>query len=404
MKIDARKLSPQEQREKRSTALRMREQGYTYKAIGEAVGVHPRTIAHWAQVAEHKGEKAAIAGGQRGVRQGDRRSLSSSQEVLIRTLMTDKMPDQLKLGFALWTRDAVRELIRQRCGFLMPVRTVGEYLKRWGYTPQRPLHRAYQQKPEVVQHWLDNEYPRIAQRARAENGEIQWGDETGMRSDSHAGRSYAPIGETPERLVSGSRFSTNMISTVTNRGKLRFMLYRETLTAPVLIRFLSRLIRDAQGRKVFLILDNLRVHHSKKVSAWVGDRKEQIELFFLPAYAPELNPDEYLNCDLKHQVRTGLPARNQDELERRVRSVMRRLQLHPERSVLISGIHVSPTQHDSGYLIAGLIAFRSRRQRGCIHIFRLFLKSTALVVLQSAQAAEPAKPLQPAANNARMPA
>ena len=131
---------------------------------------------------------------------------------------------------------------------------------------------------------------------------------------------------------------------------------------------------------------------------------EEIELFFLPAYAPELNPDEYLNCDLKHQVRTGLPARNQDELERRVRSVMRRLQLHPERSVLISGIHVSPTQHDSGYLIAGLIAFRSRRQRGCIHIFRLFLKSTALVVLQSAQAAEPAKPLQPAANNARMPA
>ncbi len=264
MKIDARKLSPQEQREKRSTALRMREQGYTYKAIGEAVGVHPRTIAHWAQVAEHKGEKAAIAGGQRGVRQGDRRSLSSSQEVLIRTLMTDKMPDQLKLGFALWTRDAVRELIRQRCGFLMPVRTVGEYLKRWGYTPQRPLHRAYQQKPEVVQHWLDNEYPRIAQRAKAENGEIQWGDETGMRSDSHAGRSYAPIGETPVRLVSGSRFSTNMISTVTNRGKLRFMLYRETLTAPVLIRFLSRLIRDAEGRKVFLILDNLRVHHSKK--------------------------------------------------------------------------------------------------------------------------------------------
>ena len=131
---------------------------------------------------------------------------------------------------------------------------------------------------------------------------------------------------------------------------------------------------------------------------------EEIELFFLPAYAPELNPDEYLNCDLKHQVRTGLPACNQDELERRVRSVMRRLQLHPERSVLISGIHVSPTQHDSGYLIAGLIAFRSRRQRGCIHIFRLFLKSTALVVLQSAQAAEPAKPLQPAANNARMPA
>ncbi|WP_165675938.1 IS630 family transposase [Metapseudomonas otitidis] len=331
MKTDARKLSPQEQREKRAIALRMREQGYTYKAIAAAVGAHSRTVAHWAHVAESKGEKAAISGGQRGARQGERRSLSSAQEVLVRTLMTDKMPDQLKLGFALWTRDAVRELIRQRCGFLMPVRTVGEYLKRWGYTPQRPLHRAYQQKPEVVQRWLNDEYPRITLRAKAENGEIQWGDETGMRSDSHAGRSYAPIGETPVRQVSGSRFSTNMISTVTNRGKLRFMLYWETLTAPVLIRFLGRLIREAQGRKVFLVLDNLRVHHSKKVSAWVADHKEQIELFFLPAYAPELNPDEYLNCDLKNQVRTGLPARNQEELEGRVRSAMRRLQLRPQR-------------------------------------------------------------------------
>src|SRR3546814_9977859 len=99
------------------------------------------------------------------------------------------------------------------------------------------------------------------------------------------------------------------------------MLYRETLTAPVLIRFLSRLIRDAQGRKVFLILDNLRVHHSTKVSAWVGDRKEKLALFFLPAYAPELNPDESLNCDLKHHVRTGLPARTQADLESRFHSV-----------------------------------------------------------------------------------
>lgn len=102
------------------------------------------------------------------------------------------MPDQLKLGFALWTRDVVRELIRLRCGFLIPGRTVGEYLKSWGYTPHRPQQKAYQQKPEVVQRWLETEYPRIVQRAKAEHAEIQWGDETGMRSDSHAGRSYAP--------------------------------------------------------------------------------------------------------------------------------------------------------------------------------------------------------------------
>lgn len=331
MTSDARSLSPLEQREKRAIALRMREQGYTYRAIGEAVGVHLRTVAHWVATAEHQGKEAAIKGGQRGSLPGERRSLSSEQESLIRTLLLDTMPDQLKLDFALWTRDAVRALIALHCGFQMPIRTVGEYLKRWGYTPQRPLKRAYQQKPEAIKRWLETEYPKIEQRAKAEGGEIHWGDETGLRSDSHAGRSYAPAGRTPVRVVSGSRFATNMISTVTNRGKLRFMLYRETMTAVVLIRFLGRLIRDTCGRKVFLILDNLRVHHSKKVKAWLEERRERIEVFFLPAYAPELNPDEYLNGDLKHQVRSGPSVKSRDALEGRVRSVMRRLQSKPER-------------------------------------------------------------------------
>lgn len=331
MTRDARSLSPLEQREKRAIALRMREQGYTYRAIGEAVGVHLRTVAHWVEVAQHQGKSVAIEGGQRGSRPGERRSLSPAQETLVRTLLLDTMPDQLKLAFALWTRDAVQALIALHCGLQMPIRTVGEYLKRWGYTPQRPLKRAYQQQPEAIQRWLKSEYPKIERRAQAEGGEIHWGDETGLRSDSHAGRSYAPAGRTPVRKVSGSRFASNMISTVTNRGKLRFMLYRETLTATVLIRFLGRLIRDTQGRKVFLILDNLRVHHSKKVKAWLDERRERIEVFFLPAYAPELNPDEYLNGDLKQQVRSGPSVRSREALEGRVRSVMRRLQSKPER-------------------------------------------------------------------------
>lgn len=304
--------------------------GRDYSEIGKAVGVHPRTVQYWWQRYQHEGLNAAVEGGQRGHEVGKMRRLRAEQEWLIQQLISEKMPDQLKLSFALWTRAAVGELIKQRCGIDMPTRTVGEYLKRWGFTPQKPLRRAYEQKPERVDAWLKEEYPAIAERAKAEGAEIHWGDETGVRSDCQHGRSYAPAGKTPVQRVPGSRFSTNMISTVTNQGKVRFMLYRETLTAPVLIRFLARLVRDS-GRKVFLILDNLRVHHSKKVRAWLEKYADQIELFFLPAYSPELNPDEYLNCDLKAQVHGGKPAKNRDELETRVRGAMMKLQNRPGR-------------------------------------------------------------------------
>ena len=329
-KEDARKLSPEQQKEKRKIALRMRMNGREFSEIGQTVGVHPRTVQYWWSRYQAEGLKSAVEGGKRGTEVGERRTLSAEQEWAVQQLISEKMPDQLKLSFALWTRAAVRELIRRRFKIEMPIRTVGEYLKRWGFTPQKPLKKAYEQKPELVEAWLKESYPTIAERAKAEGAEIHWGDETGVRSDCQHGRSYAPAGKTPVQRVPGSRFSTNMISTVTNQGKVRFMLYRETLTAPVLIRFLARLVRDA-GRKVFLILDNLRVHHSKKVRAWLDKHTDLIELFFLPAYSPELNPDEYLNCDLKAQVHGGKPAKNRDELETRVRGAMMKLQNRPER-------------------------------------------------------------------------
>lgn len=329
-KEDARKLSPEQQKEKRKIALRMRMNGHEFSEIGQTVGVHPRTVQYWWSRYQAEGLKSAVEGGKRGTEVGERRTLSAEQEWAVQQLISEKMPDQLKLSFALWTRAAVRELIHRRFKIEMPIRTVGEYLKRWGFTPQKPLKKAYEQKPELVEVWLKESYPAISERAKAEGAEIHWGDETGVRSDCQHGRSYAPAGKTPVQRVPGSRFSTNMISTVTNQGKVRFMIYRETLTAPVLIRFLARLVRDA-GRKVFLILDNLRVHHSKKVRAWLDKHTDLIELFFLPAYSPELNPDEYLNCDLKAQVHGGKPAKNRDELETRVRGAMMKLQNCPGR-------------------------------------------------------------------------
>jgi transposase len=240
------------------------------------------------------------------------------------------MPDQLKLPFALWTRAAVRELIRQKFGLVLPLVTVGLYLDRWDFTAQRPWQRALERRPAEVQHWLEQEYPVIAKRAKAEGALILWGDETGVKSEPVAGKSYAPRGKTPVVTRSAKRFGLNMISAVGNRGELRFMLYRDTLNAEQLIVFLKRLVRN-ETRKVFLILDNLKVHHSQPVRDWLAANTKKIEVFFLPAYSPELNPDEYINGQLKSELRSRPAPGNLDALERAVLSVMRRLQKMPQR-------------------------------------------------------------------------
>ena len=174
-----------------------------------------------------------------------------------------------------------------------------------------------------MQKWLDEEYPLI--KEKKEHAEIYWGDETGMRSDCQHGRGYAPKGKTPVIRLSAKRTSTNMISAITNQGKVRFQIYDGRMNASQLIEFLRRLIKDAQ-RKVILILDNLRVHHAKLVKAWLAKQAEKIDVFYLPAYSPELNPDEYLNCDLKSGVHSKRPARNKKQLKAKVLSHLRMLQ------------------------------------------------------------------------------
>jgi transposase len=234
------------------------------------------------------------------------------------------------MPYALWTRESVRELIKEQFGIALPIRTVGHYLKRWGMTPQKPVKQAYEQQPARVKCWLDEEYPDIQAKAKQEDAEIHWGDETGLRNDCQHERGYAPKGKTPVLRLNAKRESVSMISTVTNQGKVRFKLFEGGMNAAILVDFLKRLIRDAE-RKVILILDNLRVHHANKVKEWLEGKEEQIELFYLPPYSPELNPDEYLNCDLKAGVHTGKPARSKDQLKRKVTSHMRMLQRKPGR-------------------------------------------------------------------------
>ena len=236
----------------------------------------------------------------------------------------------MKLPFALWNRKAIKQVIWDLWSIRLALRTISDYMKRWGFTPQKPAKAAYERNPNAVQKWLDEEYPFIKKRAKLFGGEVYWGDETGFRNDCQHSRGYAPKGKTPVVTVTAKRFSSNMISAVNNRGTVRFMIYDENMTARILLRFFKRLIKDAKG-KVFLILDNLRVHHAKLVKAWLGRYKAEIEVYYLPAYSPDLNPDEYLNCDLKAGIKAAPPARNKEQLKKTVLSHMRMLQKKPDR-------------------------------------------------------------------------
>lgn len=328
-KTDARKLPSETLVHMRKQAIRLLKGGKKQEEVAEIVGVNRVTVGRWWGDYRTTGAKG-LESKQRGRREGEQRTLSEFQEEEIKRLICDKTPDQLKLNFALWTRKAVKELIERQADIKMPVRTVGEYLKRWGFTPQKPLRKAYEQRPAEVKKWLEDEYPAIAKKAKEEGAEIHWGDETGLRNDSQHGRGYSPKGKTPVIRLCAKRSSISMISAITNQGKVRFMVFKEKLTTALLIKFMEKLTKDA-GRKVFLILDNLRIHHSKEVRAWLEEHKEQIEVFYLPSYSPELNPDEYLNCDFKTGVHSFTPARDEEGLKKRAISHMRKLQKMPSR-------------------------------------------------------------------------
>ena len=328
-KIDARKLKTEAQQLLRSQVIRLRNAGKTYKEISEIVGINISTACQFYKAYE-RGGRSALKIKKRGRPKGSCRTLTQDQENRLKKAITDKTPDQLKFPFALWTRRAVQQLVKQLFSINMPIRTVGEYLSRWGFTPQKPLRRAYEQNPKLVQKWLDEDYPAIAARAKKEDAEINWGDETGLCNDSQYGRSCAPRGKTPAIRLNAKKERINLVSSISNQGKVRFKIYNQTMNSQTFIKFCKRLIKDAD-KKVFLILDNLRVHHSHIVKDWISQNLDKIELFFLPSYSPELNPDEYLNCDLKAGVHSGTPARSKSELKSKALSHLRMLQKMPKR-------------------------------------------------------------------------
>ena len=316
--------------ERRKQVVRLYKQGVKIMQIVKMTGLSYPTVRGAIDLFD-AGGWSAVRPAQRGRARGDGRVLSLAQEEAIQRLIIDKRPEQLKMDFHLWSRAAVMQLIEQEFDIKLPVRSIGKYLTRWGFTPQKPIKRAYEQSPAAVQAWLQGEYPGIEQRARAEGAEIHWGDDTALVNTDVRGRSFAPAGKTPVAMaVGGTRQKLSMIATVTNQGKTRWMIIDEAFDAQKLIEFLAALIKDA-GKKVFLILDNLRVHHSKLVKAWVAERQDQIELFYLPSYSPQLNPEERLNADLKQEMGKRVPVRTKAKLREAANEHMAMLEQNPER-------------------------------------------------------------------------
>ena len=254
--------------------------------------------------------------------------MTPEQETEIQELIVVKTPEQLRFSFALWTREAIGQLIKRQYGIDLPLKSISNYLNRWGYTAQRPIKRAYEQNPVKIKVWMEEEYPEIQKKAKKEGGEIYWGDETGIQNGAYRAKGFAPKGKTPVVKIQAKREKISMISAITNLGKTRFMIYDDAMNGQRMIDFMKRLVKDAE-RKVFFIVDNLRVHHSKIVKAWLSEHQDQIEVYYLPSYAPEKNPDEYLNNDLKFSVHSGLAGRTKEDLKRKTRSFMRRLQRRP---------------------------------------------------------------------------
>ena len=319
---DARQLSDDVLEALRLRALHGCQLGYSEREIAQLLGVAQETVCRWwsAFVA---GGIDALPQGRSGRPLGSGRSLSEQQARHIQELLDQHNPEDLHIASPLWTRRAVGELIYRECHLRLAVRTVGEYLRRWGYTTKKPRRHARQQDAEEVRLWLEETYPAIEKQADEEGATIYWCDETGVAADEHPGRGYAREGQPAQMEVPRQHIHMNQVSAISNAGEVHFMTYGGTMNAALFIVFLGRLLRNTTG-KIFLIVDRLRAHE-KAEAEWVAAHQDRLELFYLPRRAPELNPDEYLNNDVKGNVNAaGLPN-DKRQLRSRLQAFMRRL-------------------------------------------------------------------------------
>jgi len=309
---------------RRTQAVKAVREGQPVTEVARAYGVAVRTVYRWLSNFANEGQTGLTA----KPKSGRPPKVTPEEMAWIARTVREETPQQMRFPYALWTLSLIRELIRRHLGKSLTPASVSRIMKLLGFTPQKPLYRAWQQDAELVRRWEAETYPEIRRRAQERGATIYFADESGIRSDHHAGRTWAPEAETPVIEKTGRRFGLNLISAVGPRGEFRFMVHQGTVNAVVFRRFLQRLMVGATG-PVFVIVDGHPAHKAKLVREYVASTNGQLELHFLPPYAPQLNPDELVWAHVKRDIgRRGVE--NLEEMKRLALGALRRIQKLPQ--------------------------------------------------------------------------
>ena len=331
---DGRKLDHQTLETLRIRAVKQVEDGVHPETVARAIGMNSATVYRW--VAAHR------EGGLDALKAkpvpGRPPKLKGPQIARLYALIVGKDPRQLQFDFALWTREMVREVIRREFDVALSAVSVGRLLRKMGLSPQRPVWLATQQNPDAVEEFKSVVFPKIRAEAAASGGTVWFADEAGVRSDYHAGTTWAPVGKTPVVKSTGSRHSVNMISAVAPDGSLRFSTYTGRFTSTEFIDFCKRLLHDANG-PVFLVVDGHPTHRSKATKTFVESTGGRLKLYHLPGYSPQLNPDEWVWNNVKAAKIGRAGITSQDDLRAKAVGALRRLQKMPH---LVRGFFRDP--------------------------------------------------------------
>jgi transposase len=312
--------------EERVSACEALEKGVSVDEIALVLKVSRSSIFDWQKTYRAHGADALRTKKTRGPKS----KLSDGQLSQLYRLVVGNDPRQLSFGLALWTRGMIQELIFRQFGVRLSLVSVGNVLANLGLSPQRPLYRAYERDPEKVRKWKDETFPQIQAQAKKEGAAIFFADEASVRTNHHAGTTWAPVGKTPVVAGSGRTRSISMVSAVSARGELHFQIHETGIKKEEFLEFCKALIADI-GRPVFLILDNSQVHRAKILKEYVKQSGGMLTVFFLPPYSPDLNPDEWVWKNVKHDNLGRASVKSESQLAQFAETALNKLREFPEK-------------------------------------------------------------------------